>query len=331
MRPEVRDYLDQVRRHLRLDPATERQVIGELSTHFEEEIAELKVRYRSEEKAARAAVESFGRARVVARLMYEAYSKGTWQDAALSSLPHLAIAVIFGTHLWNAPLVGLTVFLVVVAVTLFGWWHGKPNWLYSWIGYSLTPLLVAGYASRPFVYEAVYLIGPGEQPVIGIFRLTLLSITGLAFAWVVIGTTVRVVRRDWILVSLMLVPLPILGSWLYNIELAGGLFRLGLNAPHQWDTTMALAFAVLGATSAAFIRLRQRVLKIGAVVVVGTIALAMVAQNLRGGLSFAALLVLFILMPLFLFLPALLEARLGHGEQRDESWWAYLPGGAHTR
>lgn len=75
--PEVRNYLDQVRYHLRLDPLTERQVISELYTHFEEKIAELRAKGVSEKDAAKSAIESFGRARVVARLMYEAYSKGS--------------------------------------------------------------------------------------------------------------------------------------------------------------------------------------------------------------------------------------------------------------
>jgi len=125
----------------------------------------------------------------------------------------------------------------------------------------------------------------------------------------------------------MLVPLPILGSWLSNIDITGGALRESETVLHQWDTTMALAFTVLGITSTFFIRLRQRILKVGAVVIVGSIALAMVGHNLWGGLGFFGLLGLFVLMLCFLFTPALIEAKIGHGEQRREAWWhAYQTG-----
>ncbi len=321
MLPEIREYLEEVRCRLRLDPATERQVIGELCTHFEEELAELKLRHLSESQAARVAIEAFGRARVIARLMYEAYSKGSWADAALASMPHLLLAVLFAAHLWRHPVIAPAAFFSIVGITILGWWRGKPGWLYSWVGYALFPLLVGGFFSPAFVQEALALL-----PLPGLWMLLIVAAGFGFFGRVIIGTIVRVTRRDWILVSLMLVPLPILGSWLYNVERAGGLFQDTIPAYYQWDTTLALAFSVLAVASAAFIRLRQRRLKIGAIIVFGTIALSMVADNLSGGLGFFGLLALFILMPAFLFAPAALEARIGHGE-RAEAWWrGYQPG-----
>ncbi len=77
MLPEVRNYLDDVRSHLRLDPVTERQVISELYAYFQERIPELQGKGIPERDATREVIKSFGRARVVARLMYEAYSGGS--------------------------------------------------------------------------------------------------------------------------------------------------------------------------------------------------------------------------------------------------------------
>ncbi len=85
---------------------------------------------------------------------------------------------------------------------------------------------------------------------------------------------------------------------------------------------MALAFAVLGATSAAFILLRRRLLKIGAVVVVGSIALVMVGNNLWGALDFFGLLALFLLMLAILLIPALGEVKIVNGKQREDAWWS---------
>lgn len=320
MLPEIKSYLDQVRHHLHLDPLTERQVVGELCTHFEEEVGELRQRFPSERQAALAAIDSFGRARVVARLLYEAYSKGSWTDAALAALPHLSMALLFASHLWRHPFFASAIFIGIVATTLFGWWHSKPNWLYSWIGYSLIPLLIGAYAASPVFKQALLDLMRGERIEPSIWLIILILASAGLFIWILVSTSIRVIKRDWILASLMLVPLPIFGSWLFNIDQLGGLFQSGSLPLHQWDSTMALAFAVLGATSAAFIRLRQRTLKIGAVIIVGTIALAMVANNLSGGLGFFGLLALFVLMPAFLLTPALVEARIGHGEPAD-AWW----------
>jgi hypothetical protein len=120
----------------------------------------------------------------------------------------------------------------------------------------------------------------------------------------------------------MLVPLPIFGSWLFSIEQAGSLFQGTGVMLQQWDAPMALALVLLGVTSATFIRLRQRVLKVGALMTVGSSSLAMVGHNFWGDLGLFGLLAISFLMLVFLLIPALIETRIGHGEQRGEAWWA---------
>lgn len=321
MLPEVRNYLDEVRSHLHLDPLTEKRVIGELYTHFQERIAELQDRGISERDAGKVAIESFGRARVVARLTYEAYSKGSWSEAAKAALPHFLIAGLFLAHLWRQPVLAPLVFITIVGVTLFGWWHGKPNWLYSWIGYAFLPLLIMGFTSRPVVEQAAsFLFWGSNTPPSWTPVSLLLSLFSLSLA-IIISTTVRVVKRDWILASLMLVPLPIVGSWLANIEQAGGLFQGNGATLYQWDGVMALVLVVLGLASAIFIRLRQRILKAGALVTIGTIAGAIAVHTFWGNLGFFSALGAAFLLLLFLLSPALLEAKIGHGEARGEVWW----------
>jgi hypothetical protein len=323
MLPEVRRYLDNVRSHLFLDPKTEKRVIGELYTYFQEKIEELQGHGLSQRQATREAIKSFGRARVVARLMYEAYSKGSWPEALLSALPHLIVAGLFISHLWYHPFLSPMVFAMLVGVTLLGWWHGKPNWMYPWIGYSYLPFLFGGYASFPVLKQtAAFLIrGQGSLPPIYILMLVFAL---LAFSlWIIIRTTVRVVRRDWILASLMLVPLPILGSWLFNIEQAGGLFHSSFAVLDQWDTAMAPVFTLLAAASAIFIRLRQRILKVAALVTLGVLAATIIGHTFWGELGFLGFVAAAFLSLLFLLSPALLEARIGHGEPGEgETWWS---------
>jgi hypothetical protein len=112
----------------------------------------------------------------------------------------------------------------------------------------------------------------------------------------------------------MLVPLPLLGGWLYNIEQIGGLFQRDGMALHQWDLPMASSLALLGIASATFIRLRQRMLKVAALILVGSIALVLVGQHFWVGSGLLDLLVMSLCMLVFLFVPALVENRIGHGE-----------------
>ena len=59
MLAEVRSYLDSVRAHLHLDTATEKHVIRELYTYFQERIAEQQEQGVSEKDATREAIKSF--------------------------------------------------------------------------------------------------------------------------------------------------------------------------------------------------------------------------------------------------------------------------------
>ncbi len=322
MLPEVRNYLGLIQYHLRLDPSTEKQVICEFYDHIEEKIAELQAKGIPEKEAAKAAMDSFGRPRVVARMMYEACGQGNPTDATIALLPHLLVAGLFAFHLWDHALLASIVLISIMCATLFGWWHGKPNWLYSWIGYSLTLLLVGGYALVPTMQQSVsFFKGDASFPNIGMF--VLISALAVFSLGGIIRITIRVVKRDWLLASLMLVPFPIVGSWLFNVQIQGLLHSS--DVVHQWDQPMALACAVLGVMAAAFIRFRSRVLKIGAVIALSFIALVMVVQNIVGGLTFWGLVGLFIFILAFLFSPALMEKQVGHGEEETIAWWNSYP------
>lgn len=319
MLPEIRDYLTEVRSHLHLDPSTEWWIIKDLNGYFEEKIGDLRNAGFSEREAASVAIESCGRPRVMARRMYEAHSKGSWTEAAIACLPHLIIAGLFLSHLWRHPLLAPIALGAIIYITLYGWWHGKPSWLYPWVGYSLLPLLIGGYVSWPTIHQAASSLLGGDRLFPSIWVLLVICALFVSSIWVIARTTIRVVHRDWILASMMLVPLPIFGGWLISLEKYGGLFSTDVESLHLSDVSMALALVTLAVTSATSIRLRQRILKVGALISIGSIALAMVAHDQLGDQGFLTLLSASFILLLFLLGPALFKAKPGNGEQGDQS------------
>ena len=307
MLPEVGIYLREVHGLLHLDQHTKGVVLAELRTYFQEKNQELRGEGFSEREATRLAIECCGRPKIIARRMYEAYSHGTLAEAACASMPHLIAGFLFASHLWSQPLWAIPAMTAIVAVTLCAWWNGRPSWLYPWIGYSLLLLLICGWVSKPILGQPfTFALHNGPLPNFPLFFLV------LAFALlsisVVTVTTIRVAWRDWILASLMLVPLPLVGGWLASIDGMHGFFRGPAPELHKLDGEMALALMALAVTSAGFVLARQRVLKIGGLAVVGTLAATTVAHNVWGEQGLFGLLAASFLLLLFILSPALLRA-----------------------
>jgi hypothetical protein len=319
MKTEIDAYLDDVRAHLHLDQSMEKRVIRELHAHLQEKKTDLQTQGLSQEEAARAALTSFGDSRSIARLMYQACSRGSWTEALISCQPHFMLAALFATHIWRSPLLLGAAFSAIVIIALLGWRNGSPNWLYSWIGYAVLPLLVFSYTSMDPIAQTVSYFMRGQGSPAPVWLLAALAAFYAFTIWLIVSTAVTVARRDWILVSLMLLPLPVLGIWVFSVsQSAGVLVRAmqGLEARFsQWDGVMAYFFVVLGVATALFVRLRQRTLKIGAVIVTGIVGGAVAAGSIWGDLGLFRLIVVSILLLAFLIIPMVLRALLGRDDQ----------------
>jgi len=319
---EVRVYLEEVRSHLHLDQMTEKKVIWELNTYFKEKLAELKEQGISGAAAVKEAIKSCGRAREVGRLTYEAYSQGSLTDALVASLPHFIVGALFLFHLWNNPFLLAVVYGFILVVTLLGWWSGKPNWLYSWVGYALIPLVVGSYLAAPVLWRVVSSVLAGNMD-IGIWIYLAVIVGFFAFALgIIVQTTIRVVKRDWLLASMMLIPVPIFSSWLVYASRAGEFVFMAETAMYEWDIAMASVLLALGVTSAVFIRLRQRILKAAAIVIMGPLSGGIIAHHFWGNIGLFGVLATALFTLLFLIGPAVLEATIGHGEVKKEAWWS---------
>jgi len=290
-------YVDSIRDNLRLDTSSEREVLNELETHIEDEFRELREAGLSEEDAANTCIKFLGSAKLVARQIYEAHSQGTWRQVLFAAMPHLLFTLLFALNWWQG--IGWLVVMLtaVVSMVAYGWWHGKPTWLFPWLGYALVPVVAAGllllYLPKEWSWLAILLYIP------------------LAL-WLLYSITVQTIRKDWLYSSLMLLPLPTTIGWFLAVGSADELSGYWLERIHHFAPWIGLNFFAFAIAVAMFIRFRQRWLKAAVLLITGLLTLTLVACYAWGWLGLPTLLVL-ILVTLSLFLiPAFLEHKIRH-------------------
>jgi hypothetical protein len=322
MQREVSIYLDEVRAHLHLDPRTSQRVISELYSHLEEKVSDLAEQGVPEPDAARIALTSFGEARSIARLLDEAHGSGSWTEALIGCQPHLIVAALFATHVWRHPLLLATSFAAIAVIAFLGWRSGGASWMYSWIGYAVLPLLVLSYLSMDPVARTLSFVLTGHGAPAPLWHLGLLAALYAFTLWLLVSTATAVARRDWILLSLMLLPLPVMGLWIITVTQSAGVLVNALRSLEarfsRWDEAMGYFFAVLGVTTALFVRVRQRALKVGAVIAVGIVGSAIAVHSLWGDVGLLPLLAICFCLLLFLTVPLFLQAMLRHDERSEE-------------
>jgi len=298
---ELDNYLDSVRANLRLDLSSEREVTSELETHINDRLQELRQAGLSEEEAANTCVRLLGSAKLVARQIYEAHSQGTWRQALLASMPHLLFGLLFALNWWQGIGWLSVVLILVLGTALYGWWHGKPTWLFLWMGYSLLPVVVTGllllYLPKGWSWVAILLYIP------------------LAL-WLLYRITVQTIKRDWLYSSLMLFPVPVILGWFLAVHLEGRFPEFSVERLQDVAPWIGLSFLTLAVTVAAFIRLRRRWLKVAVLFISGLLTLIMTACYTEGRLALPTFLVLTLVLLGIFLTPALLECKIRYCRQR---------------
>lgn len=298
MTPELSQYLDNIRYNSKLNRSDEREVISELEAHIEDRIQELEEDGLSKEEAISACLEQMGSTKLVAQQMYEAYSQGSWKQVSIASMPHLLFGLLFALNWWQHIGWLSVVLLLILGTAVYGWWHGKPTWVFSWLGYSLLPVLAVGllliYLPRGWSLLAIPLYIP------------------LALWWlfhIIIQTT----RRDWLFSSLMLLPIPIIIGWFLAVSPEGKLTEYSLQRVYYFAPWIGLSFMALALTIAAFIRLRQRWLRICLLSISGLLTLTLVVYYTSGQLNTLTFSGLILVMWGVFLIPPLLERWLRNG------------------
>jgi hypothetical protein len=311
MRAEVDRYLAEVRSHLHLDPIVEGRVIGELASHFEDKMSDLRAEGFGEGEAVREALASFGGARSIARLLYQAHSRGTWVEAFLACQPHLVAAALFAAHQWRSPaLLGLFS-AAVIGIAVAGWFRGRPAWVHTWAGFAFFPLLVLGWLGRGVLSRAAAALvagtpipSPAWEPVA---LIALCAGGGVLF----VRALRLAAKRDWVVAALLMLPQPVLGAWLLAVErfVSPGRDGARLASALQWDPAMARLCLLLAAASAIAIRAPSRVVKGAAVLAAGIGAGAVIVRVTSTEAGFTGLAVAALVSAALIAAPALFAGR----------------------
>ncbi len=319
MLTELRQYLASIGTKLKLDSSSEKEILWELYTHFEDRVEELTETGVSEEEATKLAAECFGSPQTVAGELNEAHTGSNWAQAVVAALPHLLIALLFALRQWHNILWLVAILGSVVVAVVYGWRRNKPDWFFSWLGYAILPLLVVGFILILLLGQALSLLST-DLPYGWWVWLAALVYFPIMW-WLIIPIAVQTIRRDWLLGSLMVLPLPAIAGWFLAVQqeegLAGGGNQLFFHSLEPW---IALSFFTLAGIVILFIRLRPRRLKTGVLLIAGLAILSLLAFS-SAGLDFSNFVVL-TLVALFLVLgPALLGNRL---ERREAAIWDHL-------
>jgi hypothetical protein len=292
---DLTQYLESIRSDARLEHADETVIMSELEAHIEDRVHELTDSGMSREEAVKKCLNQMGNTKSIARQIYEAYSQGSWKQVLLASMPHFLFGLLFVLNWWHYPGWISFVLVLILATTVYGWCHGKPTWVFPWLGYTLLPVLIIGlmllYLPRGWSFLALPIYFP------------------LALWWLFRIITLTI-KRDWLFSSLMLLPLPIIIGWLLAISPAGKFSEESLQRLYQYAPWIGLSFMGLALTIAIFIRLRQRWLRVSLLAASSLPTVSLIVYYSTGHLINLAFLGLLIVMWGVLLIPLLMERRL---------------------
>jgi hypothetical protein len=316
--PELKGYLEGIRYRLRLNPAAEKEIVRELYTHIEDRAQELKEAGLSQAEATKSATERFGRPEAIATEIYQVHSKGNWRAALLAAMPHLLIALLFALYLWHNSSWVVAVLISMLAISAYGWRHGRPSWFHTWLGYALVPIFIATLLSLYALGRALFYLLAGSGPETNLWILLAIFAYLPLSLWLLVSSITGVIRRDWLYGSLMALPLPAVACWLFAFYRDGSLFESSEQYLQDQAPWVALSFFALAIGAATFIRLKQRLFKGGMLLTAEFLILIIVACADPSLLSSPGLVVAALLLVAFLFSPALLEHKIGH--RAGEIW-----------
>lgn len=310
MSREIHSYLRDLHGHLRMDPVAEREILREFETHLEDRLHDLRTTGLSREAAVARALRGFGEPRVLGRRLREARTAISWTSAFVAAAPFAGIGLLLATGLWRHPVPATAAAALVVIVTFYGLWQGRPVWFSPWAGTALTLLVLAGYFAFAGAQRSVTLLQrDGPEP------LALAGFVGAGVyfplaALILVSTMVVVVRRDWLEASVMLSPFVPVILWLAALHQAGGLVGAGIQDAAAPSRALGATFLTMALAAIVFARSRSRVARIATVVATVLVVLGAVSYEHDAGLLLPVVAGRVLVVLLFLLSPAVLDLLL---------------------
>lgn len=137
MNEELERYLAEVAGQLSVDPATEREILQEIQAHLEEAVAEIQEDGLGGEESLALAMEDFGDAREVGRMLGRLYSDSANQAVLAAFLP-VALALTFK---W----------ILLPLLSALSHWQGSPTpFIFACL--AILALLVPGLTFKRWRY-----------------------------------------------------------------------------------------------------------------------------------------------------------------------------------
>ena len=318
---EVTNYLHALARRLHLDPAEKDEIIQELEAHLEDKAAELETQGIGHDAAVARAVQEMGAPDAVARGMYEVHSPGVWRDVILATIPHFLLASLFALHLWSHYFLVSLLLIAIAFVTWRNWRAGSPSkWSYSWMGYSLAaPALSWLLSLITLGYGAWTLLTTGQLPFNVVLFFLLIGYVPFSM-WIMANVIFKMVRRDWLFASLTALPFPFLTSWILFLNWQGGLWSEHAERMQDSDTARAFIFVAMAVTTAVFLKVGPRLLRIGLLTVSTSILVIITAASLPVSLGALAVILMIVASLAFLLSPAMLESNMESRWLKAESF-----------
>ncbi len=310
---ELDRFLQHLRASLHLDAADAEPVLREINAHLEDRVADLQAQGFDRASAERLAIERFGDVRQVAREMCEAHQRPTWREALLAACPHGLVVLFFALGLSrNFPLLALA-FAAITVVTFLFWRRGRPQWIYPWAGYSLFPLLVVlrlAVREVPNGFDSWLDAETSLQT--GAETVALAVLFPLSW-WAVVRVILEAARRDWLLASLMMLPMAVLSGWLLLLAPYGGYLWASPEDVAQFDPLMARMMLAVAVVVAVFFRFGARLLRFALLCGVALVSLAIINPIAEPGTGPAGLALRAVVLLGLLASPALLLLLLDGG------------------
>ena len=327
MSTDLKVYLNSLKRALHLDPRQEREILWEIQSHVQERAQELQDQGMSADDSMEEALRDMGNPHDIAQGMYTTHSRTSWGDAALASAPHILAALYFSLHLWSSLVWVVLGYAAILFIVVGGWRSGRPTWVYPWLGYSLAaPVAVWFFAFLALASGVWSLLTHGSMPLPILAYVGMLIYLSLSL-WSVAAVVVRVIRRDWILASLMALPFPFIATWLVFLQGHGGFTAYRTEQFQETDVYTALGLLALAVTTAIFCRMTQRMLRIGLLLVAIPVVFALVYFGYQSEAGPLGLVVMSAICLAFLLSPYFLESKIDYEDEwQDSADVGILPG-----